>query len=399
MAGTVNFQLLASKSGHLVGVAELDNQASLNALSFEMIELLYHQLLQWQHDDMVSCVVLCGAGDKAFCAGGDVRAMYHAMSEGASQSDAQKHQSEDQAEHQDNPHTQASEFLTRYFTLEYQCDYLIHTYSKPIIAWGDGIVMGGGIGLYVGASHRVLTERSKLAMPEITIGLYPDVGGTWFLNQLPQGIGLFLGLTGAVINASDALALDIAEHIIPVDHKDQLLDELIQLPWQASDNPYLLVDQALVNLSVTTHTDPLLPSKQLVPYFDQIQAACMGDDLHEISSNIHALIANDKWMERAKATMAAGSPISAHICFRQVTQYAHLDLADCFRLELSLSVRCGELGEFQEGVRARLIDKTGDPKWLFPTVEQVEVSVIDTLFTSLWPEESHPLAGLTGNSF
>ncbi|MEZ8092787.1 enoyl-CoA hydratase/isomerase family protein [Photobacterium swingsii] len=380
MAGTVNFQLLVSKSGHLIGVAELDNQASLNALSYEMIDLLYHQLLQWQRDDMVSCVVLCGAGEKAFCAGGDVRAMYHAMSE--------DEMSEDES------HTQATEFLTRYFTLEYQCDYLIHTYSKPIIVWGDGIVMGGGIGLYVGASHRVLTERSKLAMPEITIGLYPDVGGTWFLNQLPQGIGLFLGLTGAVINASDALALDIAEHIIPADHKDKLLNDLIQLPWQASDNPYLLVDQALVNLSVAAQTDPLLPDKQLIPYFEQIQTACMGDDLYQISSNIHGLIANDKWMERAKSTMAAGSPISAHICFRQVTQYAHLDLADCFRLELSLSVRCGSLGEFQEGVRARLIDKTGDPKWLFPTVEQVDNRVIDVLFTSLWSDNTHPLANL-----
>ncbi len=380
MAGTVNFQLLVSKSGHLIGVAELDNQASLNALSFEMIDLLYHQLLQWQRDDMVSCVVLCGAGEKAFCAGGDVRAMYHAMS------------GDEMSE--DESHTQATEFLTRYFTLEYQCDYLIHTYSKPIIAWGDGIVMGGGIGLYVGASHRVLTERSKLAMPEITIGLYPDVGGTWFLNQLPQGIGLFLGLTGAVINASDALALDIAEHIIPADHKEKLLNDLIQLPWQASDNPYLLVDQALVNLSVAAQTDPLLPDNQLIPYFEQIQTACMGDDLYQISSNIHGLIANDKWMERAKSTMAAGSPISAHICFRQVTQYAHLDLADCFRLELSLSVRCGSLGEFQEGVRARLIDKTGDPKWLFPTVEQVDNRVIDVLFTSLWSDNTHPLANL-----
>lgn len=240
----------------------------------------------------------------------------------------------------------------------------------------------------------MLTERSKLAMPEITIGLYPDVGGTWFLNQLPQGIGLFLGLTGAVINASDALALDIAEHIIPADHKEKLLNDLIQLPWQASDNPYLLVDQALVNLSVAAQTDPLLPDKQLIPYFEQIQTACMGDDLYQISSNIHGLIANDKWMERAKSTMAAGSPISAHICFRQVTQYAHLDLADCFRLELSLSVRCGSLGEFQEGVRARLIDKTGDPKWLFPTVEQVDNRVIDVLFTSLWSDNTHPLANL-----
>ncbi|OAN13146.1 enoyl-CoA hydratase [Photobacterium jeanii] len=374
MAGTVNFQQLSCTSGHQIGVAELDNTSSLNALTYDMIKLLYTQLQIWQDDDTISCVVLCAAGDKAFCAGGDVRAMYHAM--------------------QNSPpkKNQVQPFLAAYFTLEYQCDYLIHTYTKPIIVWGDGIVMGGGIGLYIGASHRVLTQHSKLAMPEITIGLYPDVGGTWFLNQLPTGIGLFLGLTGAVINASDAIDLRIADHVVRAEHKAELFEQLTHNPWRSVEENHLMVDELLANLAIDVV--PAMPASQLIPYFAQIQAACVSPKLSVVYQQIMAIDGLGRWIEKAKATMQAGSPISAYICFRQVNDYHHMPLADCFRLELDLSLRCGELGEFQEGVRALLIDKTGDPQWRFNSVDHVDQSVIDQLFTSYWKPQDHPLAEL-----
>lgn len=373
MTGRVSFEELeCDDSDHKIGVAILENTASLNALTFDMLVQLKDKLMTWQDDEHIVSVFLDGAGEKAFCAGGDVRSMYHAMkSETVSTSQA---------------------FLTDYFAVEYQCDYLIHTYKKPIIAWGDGIVMGGGIGLYIGASHKVVTPKSRLAMPEISIGLYPDVGGTWFLNQLEPGIGLFLGLTGAPINASDAIALNIADNFLLSEYKSTVLEHLQANSWRGIDDNHAMVSELLDSLSQPSiHHQP---ASQLVPFFSHIQAACSGSDLNTICQNILAMDGMGQWIETAKHTLEVGSPITAHICFRQVTQCQSLSLAECFKLELSLSVRCGALGEFQEGVRARLIDKNGEPNWLFKTVNEVDTTIIDTLFTSLWSEETHPLAQL-----
>ncbi|PSW05417.1 enoyl-CoA hydratase/isomerase family protein [Photobacterium lipolyticum] len=382
MTGKVSFTELDCSSGHRIGVAELDNTASLNALTLDMLKQLKEKLEQWQADDDIVCVFLAGVGEKAFCAGGDVRAMYHAM----------QNNSLNKVNKSGKESGIAQEFLTEYFTVEYGCDYLIHRYRKPLIVWGEGIIMGGGIGLYIGASHRVTTPNSRLAMPEISIGLYPDVGGTWFLNQLPTGIGLFLALTGAQINASDALDLKLADHLLLSEQKQAVLQQLQTNPWRGVEDNHALVTELLDNLgksAVRQH-----PSSQLIPYLAQIQAACSGVDLNVICQQIAAIDGMGRWLETAKATLASGSPITAHICFRQLTQYQKLSLAECFKLELTISVRCGLLGEFEEGVRARLIDKCGEPNWKFKTVEEVEPSVIDTLFTPLWSDAEHPLAYL-----
>ncbi len=215
MVGTVTITEMDCVDGvHRIGVATLDNTPSLNALTFDMLLQLHDQLIKWQHDPHVVCVVLSGAGEKAFCAGGDVRAMYHVM-----------HNESKEA---------TVEFCTKYFALEYECDYLIHTYNKPIIGWGEGIVMGGGMGLFMGTSHKVVTPISRLAMPEINIGLYPDVGGTWFLSQIDPEVGLFLGLTGALVNSSDAVTTGLADWLLLEEQYPTLLKELQKVPWGTS---------------------------------------------------------------------------------------------------------------------------------------------------------------------
>ncbi|MCW8329308.1 enoyl-CoA hydratase/isomerase family protein [Photobacterium sp. SDRW27] len=379
MAGKVNFSKLACISGHNIGVAELDNPTSLNALTLDMLKQLKMMLEEWEKDNDIVCVFLHGAGEKAFCAGGDVRTMYQMML-------ASSHQ---QQKTQDNT---AKDFLTEYFTVEYSCDYLIHRYSKPLIVWGNGIIMGGGIGLYVGASHRITTPSSRMAMPEISIGLYPDVGATWFLNRLPSGIGLFLGLTGSPINASDALDLKLTDHVLLPDQKQQALDELQGHQWGVGEDSYAMVTKLLSSLDEVAI--PHHPTSQLIPYFDQIQQSCVGEDLADISRQIDEIDGTGRWIEQAKTTLKEGSPITATICFRLLTQYRLLSLEECFRLELTLSVRSGMLGEFQEGVRARLIDKCGQPDWIFKTIESVDQGVISELFTPLWSEADHPLAKL-----
>ncbi|WP_029789569.1 MULTISPECIES: enoyl-CoA hydratase/isomerase family protein [Vibrio] len=372
MTGKVTISEIDCLDGvHRIGIATLDNTASLNALTYDMLAELNDQLIEWQDDPDLVCVILNGAGEKAFCAGGDVRTMYHVM--------------------HDKSKEETAEFCSNYFSLEYECDYLIHTYQKPIIGWGEGIVMGGGMGLFMGTSHRVVTPKSRLAMPEINIGLYPDVGGTWFLSQIDPEVGLFLGLTGAMVNSSDAVTIGLAEWLLLEEQYPALLEELKQVDWGSADAKSLV--SALLQLMEDQVIDSK-PTTQICPYLDQIKEACKGCDLNQIAQRIQAMEGDTQWLENAQKSFVAGSPITAHICFRQVKEYHRLSLADCFRLELTLSVRSALLGEFEEGVRSRLVDKDGNPKWMFNSVSEVDESVIDTLFTSLWSEEEHPLAQL-----
>ncbi|MGK0269204.1 MAG: enoyl-CoA hydratase/carnithine racemase, partial [Paraglaciecola sp.] len=205
----VIFDELTTECGFKIGQATLTKPASLNALDLQMINLLTPQLEKWQQDPKIAMVFLEGSGERAFCAGGDIVSMYQSMQEPVSD--------------KEKSDTENSYALQNFFTQEYQLDYLIHTFSKPILVWGNGIIMGGGLGLMSGGSHRVVTETSRIAMPEISIGLYPDVGGSYFLNKMPAGCGLFLGLTGAFINASDALYSNLADYFVPHNAKEAFL--------------------------------------------------------------------------------------------------------------------------------------------------------------------------------
>ena len=373
MTNVVKFNLIETKNGKKIAHATLNKPKALNALGIDMINLLKPQLEAWQTDEEVACVILDGKGDKAFCAGGDVVAMYKAMAE--------------------NPE-KMPESLQTFFTQEYELDYLIHTYAKPIVLWGNGIVMGGGLGLMSGASHRIVTESSRIAMPEITIGLYPDVGGSWFLNKMPGGCGLFLGLTGASINAADALYIKLADHFIPQGQKQHFVDQLRQINWGDSQS---LNREKLTDVCRHFHNDfkAELPQGNVQAHQSAIEAVTAGDNVDQVVEAILSYDAgDDKWFSRAQKGLAAGSPITMHLVFQQLQRGKSMSLAECFRQELDMSCRCGEFGEFQEGVRALLIDKDNQPNWHFKGLEQVKPEVIESFFTSRWRPESHPLAGL-----
>lgn len=193
MNAPVLFQTLDTVSGMKIGIATLNSPKTLNGLSLEMCQLLAARLHEWEGDASVAAVMLHGAGEKAFCAGGDLHGMYKSMLDNTT-GDAWQ-----------NPYTR------EFFDVEYRLDHQIHTYRKPLLCWGNGIVMGGGVGLMMGASHRVVTETTRFAMPEISIGLFPDVAGTWMLSRLPDGIGLFMALTGAQLGASDCQLLGLSD--------------------------------------------------------------------------------------------------------------------------------------------------------------------------------------------
>ncbi|MDO5611426.1 MAG: enoyl-CoA hydratase/isomerase family protein [Pseudomonadota bacterium] len=370
----VLFEERAAANGKRIGIATLNSPRTLNGLSLAMAELLDAKLIAWAADDAIAMVVLQGAGEKAFCAGGDLHGLYQGM----------------QA---DNPGDagaiRADSHAGRFFATEYRLDHRIHTYAKPLVCWGHGIVMGGGIGLMSGASQRVVSERSRMAFPEITVGLYPDVGGSWLLNRVPGRAGLFLALTGAPLNAGDAIYAGMADHFIAEAHRDAVLAALASAPWldDAAANHAVLAD-VLGDFASAAEPGPLQQHAALV---DEL---CAGDDLHAMVAAIAAIEADDKWLQTAKVTLAAGAPGSARLGFELQRRARGLSLADTFRLEYIASLHCAAHGDFAEGIRALLIDKDRNPQWNPATLAQATPAWADAFTVAPWAHNQHPLADL-----
>jgi enoyl-CoA hydratase/carnithine racemase len=373
MTDVVLFRELESVLDKKVAIATLNSERSLNALSLPMVELLLPKLKEWQADPEVALVVLEGVGDKAFCAGGDIVDLYKASIEAGKGNIAPE--------------------VTEFFSKEYRLDYLIHRFEKPILVWGHGIVMGGGLGLMAGASHRVVTEKSRIAMPEVAIGLYPDVGGTYFLNKMPAGCGLFLGLTGASINATDAKYIHLADHFISSSRKVELIEKLLLVHWgdTVALNHQKLTD-VLTEFEVQDQV--LMPAGNIAKHQDLIEQLVNCDRVESAVVKILDQATTDKWLSKAQQGLANGSALSMHIVKHQLEVGAEMTLAECFRMELGLSVKCAALGEFVEGVRALLIDKDNQPAWLFDSVHDVDQSVLKDLFSDVWEANEHPLSQL-----
>jgi enoyl-CoA hydratase/carnithine racemase len=376
ISNVVLFEERRADNGARIGVARLNAEKTLNALTLEMIDLMSERFVAWAADPGIAIVVMQGAGEKAFCAGGDLHALRGSIME---------HRAS--ARRDD---IRANAYALAFFSREYRLDYLIHTYPKPVLCWGHGIVMGGGVGLMGGASHRVVTERSRIAMPEISIGLYPDVGGTWLLNRMPGKLGLFLALTGAPLNASDALFAGAADYEIRQSDKAAVVDQLLRQPWTTSrkENDRLL---AGLLLGLSAHPpDAMGPARR---HFDLINDLCRYATLPEIAAAIKGSTVQDSWLGQAVAALEAGSPSSAALSYELQRRAHDLSLADVFRLELVASMHCAARPDFAEGIRALLIDKDRRPQWSPATLAEAERS-IDGYFASPWQPAEHPLADL-----
>ena len=362
----VVFSELETLKGLRMGVARLNAPRALNALSLDMIRLLDAQLRQWQQDDNIVAVWLEGEGDRAFCAGGDVVKMYESM----------------------QPVGERNTFLETYFAEEYQLDYLLHLYAKPLLCWGHGVVMGGGMGLLQGARFRIVTESARMAMPEITIGLYPDVGGSWFLQRTPGKTGLFAGLTGLHLNASDALFMTLAEQHIKAQQQASLKQACCALSYSNdSEHNAGLIGALLEQFS----SSPEAPSR-VAEHFDQINHLCGGATLAQVVERLDAWSTEDAWLAKALAAYRKGSVQTVRLVWEQLQRARYLSLADIFRMEWILSVRCGMGTEFREGVRALLVDKDNHPAFYWKNIEDITAQELALYFQS--PLTPHPLAGL-----
>jgi len=357
-----------------VGVATLNRPRTLNGLTLPMCELLHDKLVAWANNPSIAFVILAGAGDKAFCAGGDLHGIYESI----------LHNETGNA--WDNPYTR------RFFDIEYRLDYLIHDYPKPVLCWGSGIVMGGGVGLMAGASHRVVSETTRFAMPEISIGLFPDVGGSWLLSRLPGGLGRFLAFTGAQLGASDCLFLGLADHALHTSRWPDFLSAVQQKGWH--DEPVenaMALDQLLKSMALSIETPG--PLRQ---HYDAIREACDGHDFDAVCKAV-ARFANhaDPWLQKAAATFVAGAPGSARLSYTLLERARLMSLADAFRMEYIAALHCGVQGDLQEGIRALLIDKDRQPAWKPATLEDASAAWVARFFEAPWPlGDEHPLEDL-----
>lgn len=353
--------------GRRLGHATLNSPATLNALSPEMIDRLGLALTRWANDPVVVGVVIDAVGEKAFCAGGDLQVLYASM--------------------KGTPQGQLPMQAASFFEREYRLDYQIHTYRKPILCWAHGIVMGGGIGLLAGASHRVATPWTQLAMPEVSIGLYPDVGGSWFLRRSPGKSGLFLALTGASINVADSRFVGLIDFVVPQESKERLLADVAGSTWSESvDKNSAQVSHILLRHRVHGELDESLIRK----HFDLIDSTIGHDTLADAAERLLALTRHDDaWLSNAAMNFVKGSPTSAALAFALWRRVLHMSMADVLRLEYHVSVACARFGDFRERIRALIIDKDRNPRWQPATLAQVSESYVQSFLQS-----PHPLSDL-----
>lgn len=347
-----------------IGFITLDRPKALNSLSLGMVRAMTAALLAWRDDDAVDAVVLQGAGEKALCAGGDIR-FFHAAGGSTPQ--------------------QGSALLEDFFTEEYRLDFLVQTYQKPYVALMDGIVMGGGMGIaQAGRSGlRIVTERTKIAMPEVNIGFFPDVGASHFLTRTPGRTGFYLGLTGATIGAADTLYAGLADLFIPSAQFAALRRLLETTPG------------AGLVAAIHAFAAPFADGAGQSELHTQREAI----DAHFGHGSVAAIMASlagddSEFARRTLETMRRRSPLMMCVTRELLARGARMGLADCLRMERMLVRRAFEGREVLEGVRALAVDKDNAPRWEPAQVDEVMPAMVGRFFEPAWPEWAHPLRDL-----
>jgi enoyl-CoA hydratase/carnithine racemase len=357
--------------GH-TGYISLNRPKALNALSLPMIRALMGQLLAWKDDASVNQVAIRGMSKPTaegvevpfgnFSAGGDIRFFHQAIQIG-------------------NPE------LEDFFTEEYALNHLIANYPKPYIAFMDGLVFGGGMGISQGASHRIVTERTKMAMPETGIGLFPDVGGGYFLSRCPGFVGEYLALTGVQIGADEAVAYGLADVKVGA-------ESLVRL-WALLESK-IVTETAINNMATQAVNTPATADNiaKIDTYFSQ-------STVSQIIASLEA--SKEPWEQQTAATLRSRSPLMLHVVLEQIHRGRHLNLAQNLQMERGMVRHCfytahlgrfGNASETVEGIRALAVDKDHKPRWKPAHIDAVTQDMVAPFFVSPWPDYAHPLAHL-----
>ncbi len=359
-----------------IGFLELNRPQALNALSLAMIRALQAALNEWCDDPDVLAIVVYSAQPRAFCAGGDVRFFYDAWQRGE------------------------PEAVAQFFIEEYSLNHTIFSYPKPYIALMQGVVMGGGMGISLAARHtgglRIVTDSTKMAMPETRIGLFPDVGASWFLARIPTALGHYLAVTGTTIDAASALYAGLADAYLPNTALASLLDTLQSQPHTHSADVIACIAEE------TARHQQAIPT---APKACALATARPWIDLHFTKPDIPAIMASlnhvadspahHAWAEATRDLMQQRlSPLSMAVSLEVVTRAHHATMAECLRHDLDLTHSTFACGDVIEGVRALIVDKDHRPAWRFNTIENVTHEQVSQMFASPWQPTDHPLRHL-----
>ncbi|MBP0595242.1 enoyl-CoA hydratase/isomerase family protein [Paraburkholderia sp. LEh10] len=360
-----------------VAIITLNRPAALNALSHQMVRELAVLVERCREDGEIVAVVLRGAGAKGFCAGGDVRALYGMR---------QRNESG----------------WLQFFIDEYRLDYALHTFPKPVVALLDGITMGGGMGLGQAARLRIVTERTKIAMPETRIGFLPDVGATRFLSVMPAEIELYVGLTGVTLTGAEALRFQLADLCVPSEWLDTFEERLSHIPTADASADDLM--RALRTVfeppcNVVPHAGLGAFTPLMLRHFDRRSGverivASLRQDLEREHSREICQREVRQWLQATCDAMTSHSPTMLYVTRDALLRGRQMTLAECFRMELGIVARVIEDGDFSEGVRAHLVDKDRKPRWAPATLAEVRPERVRHLLASPWRVAAHPLADL-----
>lgn len=333
-------------TGGAIGLITLNRPQALNALTHAMCLQIDEKLQFWEEDQHIKAIVIQGTGEKAFCAGGDIRHLY----------DLGKQKRYKEA--------------MQFFHDEYRLNYRISNYSKPYIAFMDGITMGGGMGLSIHGAIRVGTERLSMAMPETGIGFFPDIGGTYFLPRCPEEMGTYLGLTGARINAADALYVNLVDYVVPSYRLPELFKVLI-------DTEFASGDKDIVNALFEPFITPT----------ESCELYCHRDIVEECFSKntIEAIIESLKehqssWYQQALENLKKKSPLSLKVTLEALRRGVTMDLKRCQEMEVNLCDHFMRDHDFYEGIRALLIDKDKNPQWQPVSLDKVTKEKVNSYF-------------------
>ncbi len=338
-----------------LGLVTLNRPKAMNALTHAMALALEARLKTWAEDPAIRAVAITGAGERAFCAGGDIRALYEAgLVDGRVDGRA----------------------TFGFYADEYRMNALIKRYPKPYVAFIDGVTMGGGVGVSIHGFRRVAGDATVFAMPETGIGLFPDVGGTWFLPRLPGETGMWLALTGARLGPADAVTAGLCDLDIPAHRHGQAIDALAEADYGATDEDAMTAVDWALNAFAREPEGGRLAA--LRPAIDRLFA---GDSVEAILAALEA--DGSDWAREQRAAILAKSPTSTRIAFRQIREGARLDFAGCMALEYRLARYCMSHPDFYEGVRALLIDKDNAPRWSPATLAEADAAHVAEAFAPL----------------
>lgn len=347
MLQQIIFEEITGRDGN-IGLVTLNRPEALNALSHEMTVKLHQQLLYWENDSRIKGVIIQAVKGRAFCAGGDIRAIY------------EKNKTRDSS-------------LIDFFRDEYRLNHYIFHYPKPYIALMNGVTMGGGVGISIHGSHRVGTENLILAMPETGIGFFPDIGGSYFLSRLPHHVGIYLGLTGAQLDVSDCLAVRLIDHKILQEHLPFAIKALAETSFERQG-------KKTVTRILKQFEAPSVPSS-LKPYFPVINETFAQKQLENIFSGLQMM--NSDWCLQTINNLKIKSPTSLKITLQQLHQGLGQDFKQCLQMEYYLAGHFLQGHDFFEGIRAFIITKDRLPNWQPDKLSDINQSDIDKYFTPL----------------